>query len=240
MNSLSTGTKGLFICAAIATAGILFYLWIDRSPEEPEDSVAKPAPAKQRGSQPSTLSGRKADVPVDLSGTLGAPSPMPGAEKPAALGTPATAQTASTSGADALDKAQQTRTRQAPADASASVTISGKELKLGAPNILGVYPRQNINPGASVPVRVGYPDAQTGDTVIAAVADGGQINGNKPVQVLTLDTDRAAKFTFQGSREPGLFRVTLRKGLDVKTLEFWSGPQPTYVKAKRPPLPIPK
>jgi hypothetical protein len=131
------------------------------------------------------------------------------------------------------------RTAQ-PKQTQATVTIKAKEVALGAPNILGVYPRQNINPGASVPVRVVYPDAQTGDTVIAAVADGGQINGNKPVQVLTLDTDRAAKFTFQGSREPGLFRVTLRKGLDVKTLEFWSGPQPTYVKAKRPPLPIPK
>lgn len=103
-----------------------------------------------------------------------------------------------------------------------------------------LLPRQNITVGAQVPMQAIFPNAEPGEAVIAAVADGGSLNGGKPVLPLTLDAQGRAQFAFTGSQEPGLFRVTLRRGLEVKTIELWAGPEPTYVTINQPPPPLPE
>jgi hypothetical protein len=105
---------------------------------------------------------------------------------------------------------------------SASVTAGGKEYVV-QPDQVGCFERVVIERGETVPVRVSYPEGNPEDLVVAAVEDGGQINKDQRVLPLHLDKNRQLAFQFTASQEAGIFRVTLRKGTDVKTVELWAG-----------------
>lgn len=110
--------------------------------------------------------------------------------------------------------------------ATASITLDGKAIDLGEPNQAGIYRRVRTEPGVPVPVEVSYPSASAGTEVVVAVQHGGSLKGGAPAEVLKLDELRRARFTYTVGGEPGLFHVTVRKGSDVKILDFWAGPEP--------------
>ena len=49
------------------------------------------------------------------------------------------------------------------------------------------------------------------------------IESGKIVHTASLDEQKSIAFNFQVSAEPGTHRVVLRKGADVKQLDFWVG-----------------
>ncbi len=105
------------------------------------------------------------------------------------------------------------------------VSASGKETAM-EPNEIGVFERQLIQPSEAVKVRVSYPTGSPGDLVVAAVEDGGLLENGKHTAALRLDAERTAAFRFEATEAQGLFRVTLQKGVDVKIVEMWAGPEP--------------
>ena len=66
--------------------------------------------------------------------------------------------------------------------------------------------------------------------MIAEVEDGGGLGNGKGVQVLALDASHNARFTFQVSDFPGLYRVEVRKGHDEKTVQLWVGRPPAIAR----------
>jgi hypothetical protein len=153
---------------------------------------------------------------------------------PVAQGDHSTAPTAATASVSATSAAPLTEPAPAPKkqkaslsgeEVSASVTAGGKEYVV-QPDQVGCFERVVIERGETVPVRVSYPEGNPEDLVVAAVEDGGQINKDQHVILLHLDKNRQLAFQFTASQEAGIFRVTLRKGTDVKTVELWAGPEP--------------
>jgi len=60
--------------------------------------------------------------------------------------------------------------------------------------------------------------------VCLSVLDGGQLNGDgSGLKTVELEEGGKFTFTFQVTEQDGLHRVTLRRGKDVKVLEFWVG-----------------
>ena len=96
----------------------------------------------------------------------------------------------------------------------------------GAPNDLGLFPRVPIGLEETVEVSVSYPGGAAGDLVTVQAEDGGSINGGPPVGQMRLDEALGLRFAFKSTREGGVYRVTLRNGLDEKRLEFWGGQEP--------------
>ena len=97
----------------------------------------------------------------------------------------------------------------------------------GSPNDLGLFPRVLTEIGETVEISATFPDAEPGDLIFVQAEDGGALDGGPPVARLYLDENRSLHFAFRGTAEGGLSRVTLRKDLDEKHLEFWAGPEPT-------------
>jgi len=105
-------------------------------------------------------------------------------------------------------------------------------------------PRVNIQPQETVTVTVSWPQGSPGEKVVAAVEDGGSLamvgqgavepaqSKGERVLKLTLDEQRAMRFVFTGSEATGIARVTLRKGAETKTVQFWAGPEPQLAEAK--------
>lgn len=109
-----------------------------------------------------------------------------------------------------------------PATASVSLP-NGQTLQL-SPNQIGNFQRVFVGPAVEVPVKVNYPQAQPGDVVAVAVEDGGRIAESGAVAHSgKLDADRALAFRFVATDMIGTHRVVLRKGADVKQLDFWVG-----------------
>jgi hypothetical protein len=110
----------------------------------------------------------------------------------------------------------------------ASVTVGGQEYQLSS-NQIGCFQRVYVEPRAKIPVQLTYPDGNPGDTVVVESEDGGRIiESNKIVYVGNLGDDRNLAFQFETTTQQGTYRVVLRKGADVKQLEFWVG-QPIAV-----------
>jgi len=84
----------------------------------------------------------------------------------------------------------------------------------------------NIEPLATVGIEINYPNGSQGDKVIVRGEDGGVFGNGKGVLVIPLDANNKVNFNFQVSDSPGLYRVTLRKGSDEKTVQLWVGAIP--------------
>ncbi|HEY5893346.1 MAG TPA: hypothetical protein VIT91_08960 [Chthoniobacterales bacterium] len=108
--------------------------------------------------------------------------------------------------------------------AVAAVSYAGRKYSL-QPTQYGFFDRVLIGPSAKVPVQVTYPDGEPGEKVIVEVEDGGQLDNNSILAVQALDDEKRLAFVFQATDQTGIFRITLRKGDDVKTLNFWAGPE---------------
>ena len=223
--------KPHIILIAVALLAVTAYLLIGRGEKQPGREV-------QTTKETAAVADAAAGKIASMQNASGTDASKQAPEKAATTtGVNTSSKKAQVSPAATAAAAKATNTYPGAGGAEVALSIGGKEVSPGAPNVLGVFPRQNIEIGASVPVRVVFPKAGPGDSIIAAVTDGGQLTGNKPGLPLTLDAGRAASFTFTGSREPGLFRVTLRRGMEVKTLEFWAGPEPRFVSVQQPPPP---
>ncbi|HEY5892533.1 MAG TPA: hypothetical protein VIT91_04810 [Chthoniobacterales bacterium] len=115
--------------------------------------------------------------------------------------------------------------------AEATLTIGDKKVNL-EPNQIGAFPQVLVQPRQQITVEMVYPDGSPGDLVVAAVMDGGQLENGQHVLSLRLDDSRQVKFNYAVSEEEGVFRITLRKGGDLKTVELWAGAEPPLIGAR--------
>jgi hypothetical protein len=107
--------------------------------------------------------------------------------------------------------------------ATASTLVGNTRYNL-SPNQIGVFPRvAGLDPHQTLPVEVSYPGASPGDKVIVEAEDGGHFDNKKVVKVADVGGDKSIQFDFTTGGEEGVYRITLRKGADVKTLDFWVG-----------------
>jgi hypothetical protein len=96
------------------------------------------------------------------------------------------------------------------------------------PNQMGTFDLvPDIQPMQKIPVEIAYPQGRSGEKVIIEVMDGGSIDDNKKVKVVQLNSGNKISFNFQVASDPGMYRVTLRKGEDVKEIQLWVGPAPS-------------
>ncbi len=84
----------------------------------------------------------------------------------------------------------------------------------------------SVQPHQKVPVQIAYPDGHAGDRIAVVAADGGVFDNDQSVLLARLDNRKMPDFRFRVAAEPGLYRVFLRKGNDVKVLQFWVGKDP--------------
>jgi hypothetical protein len=107
--------------------------------------------------------------------------------------------------------------------ATASTLVGNTRYNL-SPNQIGVFPRvAGLDPHQTLPVEVSYPGASPGDKVVVEAEDGGHFDNKKVVKVADVGGDKSIQFDFTTGSEEGVYRITLRKGADVKTLDFWVG-----------------
>ena len=72
-------------------------------------------------------------------------------------------------------------------------------------------------------VDVIYISGQANQAVALTALEGGTFGNGKTTQDLTLDSLKKASFSFAAGSGRGLYRVSVRKGADIKILEFWVG-----------------
>ena len=106
----------------------------------------------------------------------------------------------------------------------AKVSVKGSDTTL-QPDQNGEFARVLINPRETVAVQVGFPEGLPGQQVTVEVADGGALDGKAPGKVLNLDESKNITFSFRANEDPGLYRVLVSKGGDVRQLNFWVGPE---------------
>lgn len=102
------------------------------------------------------------------------------------------------------------------------ITVGDKTFS-STPNQMGQFQRVYIDPNAKVAVQVAYPDGSPGDPVAVEVEDGGQLSNKKMGAVIKLDDQKTANFQFLAGDQEGIYRLVLRNGADVKTVNLWVG-----------------
>lgn len=110
----------------------------------------------------------------------------------------------------------------------ASVTVGQKTVQL-TPNQVGNFQRTYIQPKATVPVQVAFPLGEPGQTVVLEAKDGGTFDGEDLAKVVKLDDQRRLAFAFHADSQPGIYRVSMRRGSEEKVLNFWVGNPPPVV-----------
>jgi len=106
--------------------------------------------------------------------------------------------------------------------AIANVKVGKNNLQL-IPNEAGMFPRVLVPANGKVQISVAYPEGTPEDPLVIQAEDGGVLNGKAVIQQGKLDADRNLSFEFQTNEERGVYRVSLRKGMDQKWLDFWVG-----------------
>ncbi len=104
----------------------------------------------------------------------------------------------------------------------ARVTRSKQAITLN-PNQVGNFPTIDVRPQTLVGVEVIYTAGQANQAVSLTALEGGTFGNGKTTQDLTLDSLKKASFSFAAGSGRGLYRVSVRKGADIKILEFWVG-----------------
>lgn len=90
----------------------------------------------------------------------------------------------------------------------------------------GVFPPVTVGAHQRVHVKVSYPEGIPGEVVQIQTQDGGTLDNELSSCVLPLDVQRNVAFWFESSGNEGTHRVTVRRGFDEKTLDFWVGSKP--------------
>lgn len=103
-----------------------------------------------------------------------------------------------------------------------AVKVNGKEIVL-KPNECGMFPRIPVSANEKIRVSVAYTEGTPEDPLVIQAEDGGKINGKSVVFPSKLDQNGVISFEFQTMKQEGSYRVTLRKGVDEKRLDFWVG-----------------
>lgn len=227
MKTRSTSTKrlitaGLLVIVALAAAFVIATRETTtpsgqtKLAEVPREPLAPPSAIPQAHPATPTLapSDVSSNAPLAQSNGIAAPAPNP----PAAPPLEPTAVPATRVGYAAQPS-------QSGERATAAIDVDGKRIEV-APNQIGNFQRVFVAPGAQVPIRVNYPEAEAGEVVNIEAEDGGLIAESKSVgHVAKLDAEKTLPFHFTVTEEPGIHRVVLRKGADVKTLDLWVGPE---------------
>jgi hypothetical protein len=114
---------------------------------------------------------------------------------------------------------------RAPGQKAVAKVIVGGQPQEVQPNQLGNFPRTSIAPKAAVPVEMVFPQGDPGQTIVVEAKDGGNFGGEALAQILKLDEQRRVAFTFHADTQPGIYRVSLRRGAEEAVLNFWVGEQ---------------
>ncbi len=75
-------------------------------------------------------------------------------------------------------------------------------------------------------VSLEFTAAAPGDLVVLQVEDGGRLGNGRILETRKVGLARTVEFEFKTSAQPGTHRVTANHNGDVKTLDFWVGPEP--------------
>jgi hypothetical protein len=94
------------------------------------------------------------------------------------------------------------------------------------PGQTGDFPRLVVDPNARVAVALAYPQGKSGEPVALEVEEGGLLDNQGAGKVTALDDTRSLRFDYTVNEQLGIYRVAVRKGADVKVLNFWVGPEP--------------
>lgn len=95
-----------------------------------------------------------------------------------------------------------------------------------APNVLGEYPRVPVPAGELIAASVPFPAAAPGDRIAVQAEDGGRLIGDAASGIVRTSGGGRAAIEFQAPAFEGAHRITLRRGGESRTLEFWVGPDP--------------
>ncbi len=95
------------------------------------------------------------------------------------------------------------------------------------PNQVGNFPEISVRPQTAINISVVYPAGQANEKVTLTALEGGNLGNGLATQDVTLDSLKTATFSFATGSGRGLYRVSVRKGIDEKILEFWVGDKMT-------------
>lgn len=106
------------------------------------------------------------------------------------------------------------------------VTVNNKDFHPQL-NQVGCFDRiSNIPEDKPVNIEISYPKGKEGDKIVVSLDDGGTLDNGRQVEVVYLDQDKKFSFTFKAiPNDPGIYRITLLKGNDEKTIRLWVGPE---------------
>lgn len=165
--------------------------------------------------------------PALSSPSTGSPPSFSAAATPAVNATRLPSRVANDTLTSAADAAPSTNIMDSPIEgqrAVADISFGGRKYSL-KPAQYGIFDQILVEPSSRIPVQVTYPDGEPGEKVIVEVEDGGRLDNDSILAIQSLDDEKRLAFVFRTTAQTGLFRVTLRKGADVKTLNFWAGPE---------------
>lgn len=111
-----------------------------------------------------------------------------------------------------------------PGDNPVAVIATGETQRTLSSNQVGQFPRVYTRASSDVSARITYPEGQPGERVIVEVLDGGVLSPDTVMaKAFTLDASGSFDLNYTLSANDGTHRLALRKGTDVKMLEFWVG-----------------
>lgn len=107
-----------------------------------------------------------------------------------------------------------------PPDARAEVILNGKTHDL-EPGPSGTFPDLRCQALSTANVTVVYASGEGPPDVIVQAEDGGAFLDGSSVKAVHLDEANTARFTFISGVQYGHYRLSLRRGADIKTIPFW-------------------
>lgn len=114
---------------------------------------------------------------------------------------------------------------------AAQLVIDGQSYSVIS-NVRGEYPRVPVTAASTITASVPFPDAIPGERISVQAEDGGLLLDDGAYGAVAIDENRRAPLRFQAADNDGMQRVTLRRGGEIKTLEFWVGEAPPVLARK--------
>lgn len=111
----------------------------------------------------------------------------------------------------------------------ATIRVGAKTYHI-VPNDEHSFERILIQPKDKIAVQIAYPQGDVGDKVAVEAVDGGHFDNKTISQVPVIDADHNINFTFNATDQLGIFRVVVVYRNETRELDFWAGPEPTFVK----------
>lgn len=116
---------------------------------------------------------------------------------------------------------------------SATVYLGGLPRPI-FPDANGVFPPVDVRAHQRVQVRVSYPEGTAGEVVQIQTQDGGVLDEGASARIVALNGRGELSFCFEASSNDGTHRVTVRRGFDEKTFDFWVGSKPAMHVVRSP------